>query len=178
VNIKSLNSEKILNIMKENYNAIIAMGIIVFVILLIMNGGKGIAIPIVILMLIGKFFLYRHDMVPEKKVQSAYKKIRDIIEKNRDELEKIELYTIDNIGREYKALGMVESTEASKDDGKIALQLQAFRLEADAIVNIVSSTTATTQGDIKADTILSPGGGGNIRTSVMYHYEGTAIKYI
>jgi len=121
-------------------------------------------------------FLIGED--PEEKLNMAHAKIKRILEDNREELEKIELYTIDNLGRKYQALGMVESTETSKEDAKLALQLQAFRLEADAIVKMTLSTTSTTEGDMHADTILTPGGGGSIRSSVLYHYEGTAVKYL
>ena len=112
-----------------------------------------------------------YGMTPEEKLNME-------VEDNKKELEKIELYTIDNLGRKYQALGMVESTGASKEDAKLALQLQAFRLEADAIVKMTLSTSSTTSGDIHADTLLTPGGGGSIHSSVMYHYEGTAVKYL
>lgn len=136
---------------------------------------------LVIFFIIMKFewapkFLIGED--PEEKLNMAHKKIKKIVEENKEELEKIELYTIDSLGKKYEALGMVESTEASKEDAKLALQLQAFRLEADAIVKMALSTTSNTEGDIHADTIFTPGGGGNIRSSVMYHYEGTAVKYL
>jgi len=132
------------------------------------------------------FIIHKFEWYPKfifgeplkEKMNLSYKKMRDIVEKNRDALEQIEVFTISNIGKKYKALSMVESTEADKDDALIALRLQASRLEADAIVNIVSSSTISTHGNIKADTILSPGGGGSINTSIMHHYEGTAVKYL
>jgi len=177
-----MNQKEMLNILRVNYNLFIATAILLFVIYLMYTSVTKelgfLMIPVFFLMLIGKFFIYRHDTMPAKEAKKVFKNMRKMIEKDRDKFEKIELYTIDNIGKKYEALGMVESSEVNKEDGRLALQVQAFRLGADAIVNIVSSVGSNTEGNIRADTILSPGGGGSIRTSAMYYYEGTAVKYI
>jgi len=177
-----MNQKEMLNILRVNYNLFIALVILLFVIFVTYTAVTKdlgfLMIPVLPFLLVSKFFLYRHDKVPAKEAKKVFKNMRKMIEKDRDEFEKIELYTIDNIGKKYEALGMVESSEVNKEYGRLALQVQAFRLGADAIVNIVSSVGSNTEGNIRADTILSPGGGGNIRTSTMYYYEGTAVKYV
>jgi hypothetical protein len=164
---------------KENYNGVIVVLILVMVALLIIYGDSGSFIPILILMIIGKFFMGRHlDHAPMMK---QYRMVEEAVtdsETNKKEIEKIKLYTDNNVNNEYKVLGLVSVLEINKENTRLALQIQAYRLGSDAVINVVPSMVTARDDGVNAIPILTKVKDGHSVPRLMHYYEGYAVKFL
>ena len=92
-----------------------------------------------------------------------------------DEIDRIELFSIPELGREYDVLGMVESRDRDQEKARVKLQHQALKLGANAVLNVRTYVDNNVSG--RVDTVLGmprmPYGRSSTVTT--YHYEGTAI---
>lgn len=126
---------------------------------------------LLLLMLLGSLLYYIFNKFKARKRLWEAKE-------NHKKWEAIRLFSINNIGQNYKPIEMIEVLEGSKVDARRALQVKAYELGADAVVSIVSTITSDVKGKVNADTFFTPGSGGSINTSNMYYYTGTAVKFI
>lgn len=96
----------------------------------------------------------------------------------KEKVNTIEVFSTSDIGKQYKPLKLIQSSGITPEEGLFKLKEQALSLDADAIVNLNMSMGQNTSGRIKADTFITPGGGGDISTENTFYYIGDAVKLI
>ncbi len=87
------------------------------------------------------------------------------------------IFTTENIGKNYLALGMVKSTSHNEAQGMIDLQRQAIAMNADAIVGIQMNISNNVSGNVSSSLFSGKHTSGKTTTATTYHYTGTAVKF-
>lgn len=105
--------------------------------------------------------------------------IRLFSPKKEDTLEypTLPIFTTENIGRNYTALGMVKSSSVDEASGMKELQSQAIAMNADAIVAMQMNISNDTTGKVRTGAFSRGYVRGDTSTKTTYHYMGTAVKF-
>lgn len=98
--------------------------------------------------------------------------------KNTYELDNLNLpvFTTENIGRNYIALGMVKSSSDNEAKGLNDLLRQAISMNAEAIVGMNMNISNDVSGNVSSG-FSGKHTRGRTTTKTTYHYTGTAVKF-
>lgn len=124
---------------------------------------------IAIYILVGAILVFIISVIALNKIpQTASDKKRILISK-------LPVSTLNDANQEYNILEMISAkSDKSFEDAKYKLQEKATRLNADAVIG----TTQNTESNVTGSVSSSFGSvGGTTKTSIIYHINGTAIKY-
>lgn len=87
------------------------------------------------------------------------------------------VFTTENIGRNYIALGMVQSSSVDEASGLKELKRQAIAMNADAIVGMNMNISNNVSGKVSSSLFSGKHTSGRTTTKTTYHYTGTAVKF-
>lgn len=93
------------------------------------------------------------------------------------EMAQIPVFTTENIGRNYTALGMVKSSSTDETGGMKELERQAIAMNADAIVAMQMNISNDTSGKVSTGAFSRGYVHGKTSTKTTYHFMGTAVKF-
>jgi len=110
-----------------------------------------------------------------------FPKLEGIVDRTPEELNQIktiQLFNISDIGRAYDVLGMIESQNPDKIKAKEKLQEEAYKLGADAVINVSTNIDNNITSRVGSVATMPRLVEGKTSTITTYHYEGTAIKLV
>ena len=98
--------------------------------------------------------------------------------KEMDAIRKVQLFNIADIDIKHSVLGMIEASDIDKTKAKEKLQLQAFELGGNAVINVMSNIDNNVKGNVGSVAGMPRMVEGKTSTVTTYHYEGTAVKLL
>jgi uncharacterized protein YbjQ (UPF0145 family) len=137
--------------------------------------------PFLVLLTMGiaKLFWWLGDGVEEKYRKKLLNKKITEVDKIADKLEKLMMTNINSMdNRKYETMDMIEASGVDKEKTKQMLRYEAYKLGANGIIGVALTTQSNTEGAMHDKTMIIPSTSGTIRTSTIYHYSGTPIKFV
>ena len=138
--------------------------------------GQIIAIIVLVVSVVGMFLTHHPIHKNFSKSKKANDKVNKQIEREIDDIVKVQLFNIANINQDYEVLGMVEAKDVNKEQAKRKLQLQVLELGGDAVINVMTNIDNNVTGSVGSVAGMPRMVSGSTSTVTTYHYEGTAVK--
>jgi uncharacterized protein YbjQ (UPF0145 family) len=135
--------------------------------------GTIIMLIVLFIVVVVTFFIYHPIRRKDEMDTFDYAPPRS---KLRNEADKIELFSIPDIGSEYDVLVMVESRDRDKWKARVKLQHRALELGANAVLNVRTYVDNNVSGSVGSVVGMPRVYQGKSSTVTTYHYEGTAIR--
>ena len=133
--------------------------------------GSIVAFVLLFIVIIGTFLTY-HPIYKRKKKDTFKKYSSEELRK----IKKVQLFNISNIGQEYEVCEMIESRDTNKEQAKLKLQIKAFEIGANGIINVTTNIDNNIIGSVGSVVGMPRMVSGTTSTVTTYYYEGTAIK--
>jgi len=113
-----------------------------------------------------------------QKKQQSKDPLRQYSTEELIKIQNIKLFNTSNITQKFEVCTMVEANATNQERAKVLLQAEAFKFEANAIINVTINIENNVKGKIRSARGMPNIIQGNTSTITTYHYVGTSIKLL